>query len=141
MFFFFKQKTADEVRISDWSSDVCSSDLRQRPVSAVNGWQEGKALKHREIHGNGCVGNFQRLHIAKIFHTKSQEYRCPVSGIQACYAGDGEIGCCLHLIESEEDGETGNSEERSEERRVGKECVSTCRSRWGPCDKKKKTKR
>src|SRR3546814_10173307 len=26
--FFFKQKTADEVRISDWSSDVCSSDLR-----------------------------------------------------------------------------------------------------------------
>src|SRR3546814_3451601 len=29
-FFFFKQKTADEVRISDWSSDVCSSDLRGR---------------------------------------------------------------------------------------------------------------
>src|SRR3546814_6342156 len=27
MFFFFKQKTAYEVRISDWSSDVCSSDL------------------------------------------------------------------------------------------------------------------
>src|SRR3546814_8739860 len=27
---FFKQKTAYEVRISDWSSDVCSSDLRQR---------------------------------------------------------------------------------------------------------------
>src|SRR3546814_20828186 len=28
--FFFKQKTAYEMRISDWSSDVCSSDLRQR---------------------------------------------------------------------------------------------------------------
>src|SRR3546814_3910552 len=28
--FFFKQKTAYEVRISDWSSDVCSSDLQQR---------------------------------------------------------------------------------------------------------------
>src|SRR3546814_2555509 len=27
MFFFFKQKTADDMRISDWSSDVCSSDL------------------------------------------------------------------------------------------------------------------
>src|SRR3546814_4145490 len=27
LFFFVKQKTADEVRISDWSSDVCSSDL------------------------------------------------------------------------------------------------------------------
>src|SRR3546814_4689834 len=30
-FFFFKQKTAYEMRISDWSSDVCSSDLRQFP--------------------------------------------------------------------------------------------------------------
>src|SRR3546814_2159455 len=30
MFFFFKQKTAYEMRISDWSSDVCSSDLRSR---------------------------------------------------------------------------------------------------------------
>src|SRR3546814_6999203 len=34
VFFFFKQKTAYEMRISDWSSDVCSSDLalRRRPV-------------------------------------------------------------------------------------------------------------
>src|SRR3546814_2946448 len=30
-FFFFKQKTAYEMRISDWSSDVCSSDLRRLP--------------------------------------------------------------------------------------------------------------
>src|SRR3546814_15653884 len=29
LFFFFKQKTAYEMRISDWSSDVCSSDLRK----------------------------------------------------------------------------------------------------------------
>src|SRR3546814_6604327 len=42
MFFFFKQKTAYEMRISDWSSDVCSSDLRKaqamrlpRPVIGV----------------------------------------------------------------------------------------------------------
>src|SRR3546814_19269512 len=34
-FFFFKQKTAYEMRISDWSSDVCSSDLRfRRPIAA-----------------------------------------------------------------------------------------------------------
>src|SRR3546814_3158267 len=32
MFFLFKQKTADELRISDWSSDVCSSDLFQNHV-------------------------------------------------------------------------------------------------------------
>src|SRR3546814_7405031 len=35
-FFFFKQKTAYEMRISDWSSDVCSSDLRT--VSARSLW-------------------------------------------------------------------------------------------------------
>src|SRR3546814_9495026 len=42
-FFFFKQKTAYEMRISDWSSDVCSSDLIiegiRDEVIAENGWQ------------------------------------------------------------------------------------------------------
>src|SRR3546814_8886916 len=38
VFFFFKQKTAYEMRISDWSSDVCSSDLRQ-----VARWLKGDA--------------------------------------------------------------------------------------------------
>src|SRR3546814_9173480 len=37
LFFFFKQKTAYEMVISDWSSDVCSSDLRSR-----GGWQDGR---------------------------------------------------------------------------------------------------
>src|SRR3546814_4159707 len=32
VFFFFKQKTAYEMRISDWSSDVCSSDLLLQPI-------------------------------------------------------------------------------------------------------------
>src|SRR3546814_10273893 len=39
--FFFKQKTAYEVRISDWSSDVCSSDLH-RPAFAAGEVEEGK---------------------------------------------------------------------------------------------------
>src|SRR3546814_12727905 len=36
VFFFFKQKTAYEMRISDWSSDVCSSDLRTKRVSKMS---------------------------------------------------------------------------------------------------------
>src|SRR3546814_3995927 len=77
--FFFKQKTAYEVRFSDWSSDVCSSDLvvptdhvviEERPCRGVSGWTD---------------------RTADLFAV-----------------------------------------ERSEERRVGKECVSTCRSRWSP---------
>src|SRR3546814_2510207 len=38
VFFFCRQKTAYEVRISDWSSDVCSSDLLPRAVSEADGW-------------------------------------------------------------------------------------------------------
>src|SRR3546814_2729912 len=41
-FFFFKQKTAYEMRISDWSSDVCSSDLYpQKPVTVYIGFSAG----------------------------------------------------------------------------------------------------
>src|SRR3546814_9361240 len=40
VFFFFKQKTAYEMRISDWSSDVCSSDLANRRPGAVIGRRE-----------------------------------------------------------------------------------------------------
>src|SRR3546814_7408749 len=55
-FFFFKQKTAYEMRISDWSSDVCSSDLhaqgeaalaRLRPVDAGHTVQQ---LLNRKVH-------------------------------------------------------------------------------------------
>src|SRR3546814_5452581 len=38
IFFFFKQKTAYEMRISDWSSDVCSSDLTPHVVTAITGF-------------------------------------------------------------------------------------------------------
>src|SRR3546814_8031538 len=41
--FFFKQKTAYEMRISDWSSDVCSSDLRSPPLLADAGRTRSKA--------------------------------------------------------------------------------------------------
>src|SRR3546814_8615332 len=43
VFFFFKQKTAYEMRISDWSSDVCSSDLRMGHAHCVEAF-EGEEL-------------------------------------------------------------------------------------------------
>src|SRR3546814_9711740 len=47
-FFFFKQKTAYEMRISDWSSDVCSSDLssNHEGTMTVIGWDGADALRH-----------------------------------------------------------------------------------------------
>src|SRR3546814_2233357 len=77
VFFFFKQKTAYEMRISDWSSDVCSSDLRTPTAPS-------RSVPSRDT-----------------WHSDFSQLALP-----------------LFM--------------RSEERRVGKECVSTCRSRWSP---------
>src|SRR3546814_10298972 len=61
VFFFFKQKTAYEMRISDWSSDVCSSDLR-RYDAAARGWREPwRRRRRRRGRGRGSGRSGQRL--------------------------------------------------------------------------------
>src|SRR3546814_3909131 len=94
-FFFFKQKTAYEMRISDWSSDVALPILvliacRSEPVP---GSVIASAPKHSPL-----------IICGRYFRFCSSEPRCRMYGATI----------------------------RSEERRVGKECVSTCRSRWSP---------
>src|SRR3546814_9678661 len=91
-FFFFKQKTAYELRISDWSSDVCSSDLIDVKCQS---WKTN----------NDKLGGSYKWH-TYIFLNSFFSSNVP-----------GRLSCCSW---------------RSEERRVGKECVSTCRSRWSP---------
>src|SRR3546814_6562565 len=92
MFFFFKQKTAYEMRISDWSSDVCSSDLHRGPALPVlhQGGPDrvgaaGRAVGGRE-HGPGGAGGvrgFRRslapVHAghragARLLHERSEEH-------------------------------------------------------------------
>src|SRR3546814_17171400 len=63
VFFFFKQKTAYEMRISDWSSDVCSSDL-QRPLA--RGIEEALSREFfpavlQQIQQRALTGQLQRL--------------------------------------------------------------------------------
>src|SRR3546814_13435100 len=83
------------MRISDWSSDVCSSDLQAaKLLTDWAWWRRGD--------------------------------QCPPEGdwhVWMLLAGRG----------------FGKTRTRSEERRVGKECVSTCRSRWSPYHYKKKS--
>src|SRR3546814_12025528 len=98
------------MRISDWSSDVCSSDLR--PADDA-GLRRGLGLRHggggqRQRQQRGGKATRQTLHPGTPSTTKRPRQRMP---------------CGLPRTDS-------NS--RSEERRVGKECVSTCRSRWSP---------
>src|SRR3546814_18768685 len=101
LFFFFKQKTAYEMRISDWSSDVCSSDLDHcfaaHPIARAAAIADLPV--RRVIDARGCLPRASGR-IAQQPHHPLQRFR-------------------------------------SEERRVGKECVSTCRSRWSPYHYKK----
>src|SRR3546814_5205798 len=56
LFFFFKQKTAYEMRISDWSSDVCSSDL-DHLIHAQPEGAHGDAGQHAQKQGRDAGGD------------------------------------------------------------------------------------
>src|SRR3546814_5658489 len=96
-FFFFKQKTAYEMRISDWSSDVCSSDL-----------------------GVNHVADIEKVVMSYV----------PTAEVLSNVGA--EFSFRLPFAASSSFTEMFSELDRSEERRVGKECVSTCRSRWSP---------
>src|SRR3546814_10342045 len=106
--FFFKQKTAYEMRISDCSSDVCSSDLADLLDRAMRlaGWL------HRQGIGEGAV-------VALVMKNSP-------AFLELTFAVS-HLGAVLLPVNYRL-----AAAERSEERRVGKECVSTCRSRWSP---------
>src|SRR3546814_5040890 len=108
--FFFKQKTAYEMRISDWSSDVCSSDLA--PMQIIG------EIMRRKLTVAGLDPN-PRTYIEHRILT-------PI-GVKIGSWRNGPDGAPLMP-----QGLVLAADERSEECRVGKGCVSTCRSRWSP---------
>src|SRR3546814_16394791 len=104
------------MRISDWSSDVCSSDLRRLGSSAD--WSREYFTMDDNL-SRGVVETFVHLYEqGLIYRGKRLVNWDPVLGTAVSD---------LEVVSEEEDGFM-----RSEERRVGKECVSTCRSRWSP---------
>src|SRR3546814_19177057 len=117
--FFFKQKTAYEMRISDWSSDVCSSDLRDRDVGFGDSGSDPAGVCRRQGDQGDRAG-----------------FACVAEGDP-----QGDPGAGRRIRLSAQGSATAQARPfRSEERRVGKECVSTCRSRWSPYHQKKTTK-
>src|SRR3546814_5469385 len=54
IFFFFKQKTAYEMRISDWSSDVCSSDLLPAATAVLWHARQSRTPTGRKVSLGGC---------------------------------------------------------------------------------------
>src|SRR3546814_16360454 len=103
------------MRISDWSSDVCSSDLLQRVVLE----SQGRAVE--QLHQPGALvellqrGDGGMLEAGIGLGQDTPEVAVgDAAGNEGTNHGESDLGI------------------RSEERRVGKECVSTCRSRWSP---------
>src|SRR3546814_19319727 len=116
--FFFKQKTAYEMRISDWSSDVCSSDLPQLLADSA-----------AEI--STAVG--PRAHVVEYGSGSGRKTRLLLDALDDPVAYTPiEISRSALLASVERLDRELDDVERSEERRVGTECVSTCRSRWSP---------
>src|SRR3546814_12009220 len=110
------------MRISDWSSDVCSSDLRETSdvdlaESAARGLPRPSARAFAQASALLADAVACDHHASAIFDGGGGDnmfgsLQSPAP-VVACLRSDGGAG-------------------RSEARRVGKEWVSTCRSRWGP---------
>src|SRR3546814_12832617 len=100
------------MRISDWSSDVCSSDLRRAYILL------GKVAQAQELPGKaiGLYGQALALEPNDLAALEAQ------GGAMVQRGAVKRAEANLERIRTL----------RSEERRVGKECVSTCRSRWSP---------
>src|SRR3546814_14390057 len=98
------------MRISDWSSDVCSSDLKEA-ISGISVEQQRKCTK-------------------KIF-TDWIRHVARASGLLLLFEDEQWADLTSREL-LEEIVESLKSIPETEERRVGKECVSTCRSRWSP---------
>src|SRR3546814_16015094 len=111
------------MRISDWSSDVCSSDLCSIEVAS-------SAECAMEAHGTPTItyaegDNGEGINVVGSYCQKGNDDINPPQNDD--YPGDVE--------------DPYRNSDRSEERRVGKECVRTCSSRWSRVHKKKTQKK
>src|SRR3546814_14123014 len=120
------QKSASEMRISDWSTDVCSSDLLQRQPALA---------RSRNIHLQGLCLAQQRRVERNIGRPAGAGGRCAIGEalwfLHRTHSFQLLCAYIMRIIYSNICPRR-NVSFRSEERRVGKECVSTCRSRWSP---------
>src|SRR3546814_18926101 len=126
VFFFFKQKTAYEMRISDWSSDVCSSDLRRHDdVDAAAVGQAGVGQRRRLVDAaadlvHDALGDLEQMLLVAELDRRDLEL--------ALFFDIGLFRAVDHVVAAFGIGQP--LLQRSEAGRVGKGCLSTGRS-WG----------
>src|SRR3546814_11855104 len=129
--FFVEQNTAYEMRISDWSSDVCSSDLIDRALELLEAGQAKRLLISgvaRAVKPKELAAEYGRPH--KLFDC------CIALGFEAEDTRSNATAVARWVARRHSKTVRLVTTDRSEERRVGQKCVSTCRSRWWPLHKK-----
>src|SRR3546814_12681615 len=110
------------MRISDWSSDVCSSDLEGRDAERLRADLAVPRVEAPEIEIGIAVRQFARLDRMRVVDEEQEDIA--VAGI--------ERRRVLGNVDERVVGHRRPVEQRSDERSVGHECVSTCRYRWTP---------
>src|SRR3546814_11628034 len=119
------------MRISDWSSDVCSSDLGKYP-------HEGRVARWNiRVEVSFECPDIEEPALVQMPLQEEIPYLAPVLPIDgANVVGERTLALALEDVPRQNVREGGSGDgavlARSAERRVGNECVSTCRSRWSP---------
>src|SRR3546814_5207847 len=119
------------MRISVWSSDVCSSDLESALKLADAELAVAEARKQSAIAGavGGRSANLGGFGAVEESEVQISAARARIAKVQGSLANARvEFDAAVR----ENNNKINADLSRSEERRVGKECVSTCRSRWSP---------
>src|SRR3546814_4017053 len=111
------------MRIMDWSSDVCSSDLASGRVNIPDAWQAYARHVGSRRCSRPCSGRMD---------LELDDMKIAIIGLGNMGGGmAANLAKAGHEVAAFDLSETALAKAvRSEERRVGKECVSTCRSRW-----------
>src|SRR3546814_11004387 len=121
------------MRMSNWSSDVCSTDLIELALfEQLLCGDRCQRLGHRCDQADG-IERHRRLAIERAAAERAFVQRLVAVGDHRDDAGHGGIVRTGYDERWRFDLRKKASRVRSEERRGGKECVSTCRSRWSPC--------
>src|SRR3546814_19667317 len=111
------------MRISDWSSDVCSSDLDLLIAGGVESMSRAPFVMPKPETA------FSR---ANAVYDTTIGWRFVNPRMKAAYGVDSMPETGENVAQEHGISRQDQDAFRSEERRLGKECVSTCRSRWGP---------
>src|SRR3546814_17095851 len=144
------------MRISDWSSDVCSSDLSGRSAGGQISFGEDRTLTVRDLAGYDFAGTDIALFaaggdVSKGYAPKAGAAGCVVIDNSSAFRMDPDVPLVVPEVNPDALARYGRRHivanpncsnaqmvVRSEARRVGNGWISTCSSRWSPYHKKKK---